>query len=185
VIFTPALITPDGRSLGQLPGDGLLFNLTTTSRKVYVPPAGGFTRILDSVTNPNNFAVTPHIRISGGNQSTRIFIAPASTANTYSVADSVACCSPVLGYVFAGPGASVPVSSTQFVTGNDNLFYEWTVTIQPGQTVTFMHFVIQRDLGDTTGTSAQAQALVNLTDSNALTDMTSAEKALVVNFSIP
>ena len=47
-----------------------------------------------------------------------------------------------------------------------------------------MHFAVQRDPADIAGAEAQAQALVNLTDPNALAGMTPAEKALVVNFKV-
>jgi len=59
------------------------------------------------------------------------------------------------------------------------------VTIQPHQTVTFMHFVIQWNNQDVAGAIAQAQALVNLTDPNELAGMSAQEKSQVVNFNVP
>jgi hypothetical protein len=47
-----------------------------------------------------------------------------------------------------------------------------------------MHFNIQRDPSDTGGVSAQAQALADLSDPDALTGLTQAEMAQIVNFSI-
>jgi hypothetical protein len=48
-----------------------------------------------------------------------------------------------------------------------------------------MHFAVQRPPTDLAGTKAQATSLVNLTDPNALTGMSAAEKAAVANFVIP
>jgi hypothetical protein len=50
--------------------------------------------------------------------------------------------------------------------------------------MTLMHFAVQRESTDAAGAAAQAQALVNLTDPNALAGMTPVEKAQVVNFRI-
>ena len=47
-----------------------------------------------------------------------------------------------------------------------------------------MHFVLQRNPTDTAGAAAQAQALVDLTDPNALAGMTAEEKLRVVNFKL-
>ena len=59
------------------------------------------------------------------------------------------------------------------------------MVIQPHQTVTFMHFVIQWNSQDVAGAIARAQALVNLTDPNELAGMTAQEKSQVVNFNVP
>lgn len=59
------------------------------------------------------------------------------------------------------------------------------MTVPAGQTVMLMHFAIQRDSTDTTGATAQAITLANLSDSDALTGMTLVEKAQVLNFNIP
>jgi hypothetical protein len=44
---------------------------------------------------------------------------------------------------------------------------------------------VQRPPSDLVGTKSQAANLVNLTDPNALTGMSTAEKAAVANFVIP
>jgi len=59
------------------------------------------------------------------------------------------------------------------------------VTVPAGQTVILMHFGVQRDVTDDAGAVAQAQALVNLTDPNALTGMSAAEQSEVINFVVP
>jgi hypothetical protein len=90
-----------------------------------------------------------------------------------------------VGFVFSGTAAPVPITSTSFVNSSNYVTYRWDVTVPAGGTAILMHFGLQHDPGDFTGAQNQAQALVNLTDPDALTGMTEAEKAQVVNFTIP
>jgi hypothetical protein len=161
------------------------------TRKVFSPATGGFARYLEVLSNPTGAPVTLSMGQETFLQSsndTRLLVNPADTNNTYLVASEVfTCCShPNVAEVMAGPGASVPVSAVQFRSSNSDITYQWnTVTIPAGQTVIFMHFTAQRDPSDNAGLKAQAAALANLTDPNALAGMSDAEKAAVVNFSVP
>jgi len=58
------------------------------------------------------------------------------------------------------------------------------VTIQPKQRLAFMHFELQRNPDDSAGAQAAAQALSTLSDPNALTGLSAAEKTMIVNFVI-
>jgi hypothetical protein len=161
------------------------------TRKIFSPAAGGFARYLEIVTNPTSTPLT----ISVGQESflrsfndTRLLVNPADTGNTYYVAsEAFSCCqNPNVAEVMAGPNAAVPVSTVQFRSSNSDISYQWnTVTIPAGQTVIFMHFALQHDPSDNAGLKAQAVALANLSDPNALVGMSDAEKSQVVNFSIP
>jgi hypothetical protein len=91
---------------------------------------------------------------------------------------------PALAHVFANTTALVPVEAVFFQRLDGTSYYRWTVTIPAGESVTLMHFAVQRDPTDTAGAEAQAQALVNLSDANALLGMTAQDKARVVNFKI-
>lgn len=160
------------------------------TRKVYSPASGGFARYLDVITNPGTVPVTTSVQISGSlgsNNNTRVVVSPAQSSSTYAITDEGGfCCSPLLAHVFSGAVPSVPVSATQFIDKVGPIFYRWdNVTIAPGQTVIFMHFAVQREPSDLVGAKAQVTSLVNLTDPNELTGMTSTEKSQVVNFTIP
>jgi hypothetical protein len=161
------------------------------TRKVFSPATGGFARYLEVLSNPTGAPVTLSMGQETFLQSsndTRLLVNPADTNNTYLVASEVfTCCShPNVAEVMAGPGASVPVSAVQFRSSNSDITYQWnTVTVPAGQTVIFMHFTAQRDPSDNSGLKAQAAALANLSDPNALAGMSDAEKAAVVNFSVP
>jgi Carboxypeptidase regulatory-like domain/Bacterial TSP3 repeat/Bacterial Ig-like domain (group 2) len=160
------------------------------ARKIYSPDAGGFARYLEEIQNPGTTPVVVSVTIKGNlgsDNSTRIVVAPSQTSFTYAVTDqSGICCDPLLGYVFSGASSTLAVPTVQFIPGNDNVSYRWdNVTIPAGQTAILMHFAVQRPPTDLVGTKAQATSLVNLTDPNALTGMSAAEKAAVANFVIP
>ncbi len=166
------------------------FDSLQVTRKIYSPAGGGFARYLEILKNPTAVPVTTSVMISGNlgsDSNTRIVVPPSNTSFTYAITDqSGFCCDPLLGHVFSGATPRAPISAVQFTNNNDNIFYRWdNITIQPGQTVIFMHFAVQRDLTDLTGTQAQAGSLANLTDPNALTGMSISEKAAVLNFNIP
>jgi hypothetical protein len=162
-------------------------NLQVT-RKVYSPGTGGFARYLDELTNTGTGPITTSVMVSGNLSSffeTRIVVAPSQTNSTYAMTDRIFCCGPLVAHVFSGTSPSIPVTATQFSSNNGNIFYRWdNVTLQPGQTVIFLHFTVQRVDSDLTGAQAEATSLVNLSDPNALTGMSAAEKAEVINFQI-
>ena len=181
----PAAAAQGGRELEIGPRDVVGIRMT---RKVYVPPSGGFARYLEILTNPGDAPVTLPVSVDGvlaSDWSTRIVASPASTGRTYALTDSSECCRPILGHVFAGPGASAGLSMTHFNPGDGYFFYRWTVTIGPGETVVLMHFAVQWDRLDTAGARQQAEALANLTDPHALDGMTPLERSQVVNFDVP
>ena len=159
----------------------------TVTRKVYSPVGGGFTRYLEVLTNrtqqpvPATPAIQSFLNTQGG---ITVLVAPSDTGNTYAVTGTGFCCTPLLGAVFAGPNAAVPVGDLQFPNQQRSVSYDWNMTVPPGASVILMHFEVQRDPNDLSGMQAQAQALVNLSDPDEFTGMTDAEKAQVVNFNL-
>lgn len=181
------LLDPSGQqvTLGAVSMSGL-----RVSRRIYSPNSGGFIRYLEVLQNPGPAPVITSVTISGNlgsDSDTRFLVMPSQTGFTYAASDqSGFCCDPLLAHVFSGTQPSVPAPATQFIQGNDNIFYRWdNLTVPPGQTVILMHFAVQRDPSDLNGAKAQAVSLVNLTDPNALTGMSAADKSQVVNFTIP
>jgi hypothetical protein len=164
----------------------------TVSRKLFVPPGGRFLRNLETVTNSSAADLIVTVEVSGNLGPTasrsRIVVAPSDTGETFAVTnDAYAPDSsiPALAHVFAGSGARAGVSNSYFVTGDDNISYIWTVTIPAGQTRSLMHFAVQRDPDDAAGARTQAEALVSLSDPDALSGMTAEERAAVLNFNVP
>lgn len=169
-------------------GPVLVHNLQV-SRKIFSPAAGGFARYLEVIQNPGTTPVVVSMTISGNlgsDNSTRVVVAPSQTNFTYAVTDQNGiCCDPLLAHVFGGASSTL-VPTVQFIQTNDNVFYRWdNISIPAGQTAILMHFAVQRPPSDLAGTKSQATGLVNLTDPNALSGMSAAEKAAVANFIIP
>ena len=171
-------------SIGSASMSGL-----SVTRKVFVPAGGGFARYLEILSNPTAASQTVTVQVEsnlGSDSSTRVVVPPSLTANSFAVTDQQGfCCDPALAHVFEGPGAPTGLSAVQFTNGNDDIFYRWSVTVPAGGTAIVMHFAVQRGLTDTAGAQSQAEALVNLTDANALAGMSAAERAQVTNFVVP
>jgi len=165
------------------------------TRRLFVPSTGGFARYLDTITNTSSLPVTVDVQVEGAlGGVVHTIVDPSATGNTYAVTLADATTVPVseespatrpaLGHVFGGPNAAVPVSAIHIQKFFAPTSYRWTVTIPAGASATLMHFVLQRNPTDTAGADAQARALVNLTDPNALAGMTAEEKLRVVNFKL-
>ncbi|HEV8348494.1 MAG TPA: carboxypeptidase regulatory-like domain-containing protein [Vicinamibacterales bacterium] len=169
-------------------GPASLFGMNVT-RKIFSPEGGGFARYLEIIQNPTSteqnvtFQATSYLGYSSG---IHVVVAPSATNNQYAVTDnSGTCCNPALAHVFGGPYAAVNVSATQFVDNDDTMFYRWNLTVPANGTIVLMHFAVQRGMTDAAGAETQAQALVSLSDPNALAGMTATERSQVVNFYVP
>jgi hypothetical protein len=159
-----------------------------------VPATGQFARYLDTITNPTGTPITVDVQVDSALSGAVHLVTDPVTTGTYALtlADpsrnptyGYMVTRPVLGYVFGALGAPVQTSAVAFQQLLGSSYYRWTVTIAPGQSMTFMHFAFGHDPADVLGANAVANGLVTLTDPNALAGMTAAEKALVVNFVIP
>jgi hypothetical protein len=173
-------------TIGPKPG-GAANALLEVTRQVYVPPAGGYVRYLDSLTNPLSVPVTTTVEIDTNFASDDVpdtlLVDPTANGSTFALLQDSTSTAPLLGFVFAGTNSTVaPVTS--FAIGTMPVSYVWTVTVPANQTVTLMHFLIQWNSQDTNGAAAQASALVNLTDPNALNGISAQEKTQVVNFNV-
>jgi hypothetical protein len=158
------------------------------TRRVFVPATGGFARYLETITNPSAQPVTIDVEINAAlDGAVHLLVDPAVTNNTYAVTRATPTedtTRPALAHVFGGPGASIPVNAVRIQGLTGSSYYRWRVTIPAGGTISLMHFAVQRDVADAAGAEAQAQALVNLSDANALAGMSATDKARVVNFTI-
>jgi len=156
----------------------------TVTRKTFVPAAGSFVRMIDSVTNPTAADITVTMVVTAtlpSSTSTRVVVAPGPST-PYAVTDGGG--KPALAHVF-GDGKSLLPSATHVAAGDSQLSYRWTVTIPAGQTISVMHFSAQRDVADSAGATAAAQALSALTVPDALAGLTNDERARIINFRVP
>jgi hypothetical protein len=176
------------------------------TRKVFVPRSH-FARYLEVLTNPTAAPITVDVRIRN-NISTSSQIAPTLVATSsgdatidltnVDTADRWAVVRmgtdgdvfqnsahrPSLAWVFDGPGAAARVAAVTLEPANPKSFvYSWnSVTIQPGQTVAFLHFGAQQY--NQAAATASAQRLVQLPP-EALVGLSPDEIAAVQNFVVP
>jgi hypothetical protein len=163
------------------------------SRKVYVPSDDHFARWLDIFTNTGSTAQTFTVATANnlGSDSNTVITGTSSGSATPSVSDqwvttfqnwtgtNTTSSDPRLGHVIEGPNATVQPSTVHFVAGDDNPFWDYNVTVAPGQTAEILNFgVADATIAGSKADSARLDAL----PSSALECVTSQEKAEIVNF---
>lgn len=118
------------------------------SRKVYVPGNDGFARWLNIFHNPTTSTITIRVVIDnnlGSDSNTRIVNAssgsllPAGASSqwvtTFQNYSGNTSSDPRLGHVLQGGGAlATPLSGANFADGDDNPFWWYVMTLNPGQT---------------------------------------------------
>jgi len=162
-------------------------------RQVYVPAGGDFARWLNTFTNNDSNPVTFRAAVSNNLGSDSNTISTGSSAGG-AVSNGVTWFGSMqnysgttssdvrLAHVLAGSGGSIGTSDLFYADGNDNPYWGYDITIQPGQTVTIANFVV----GAATKANANATAasLAAGTHSGQWGCMTSGQKAEVLNFQL-
>jgi hypothetical protein len=166
------------------------------TRKVFVPRDGYFARYLEILSNPTLAPVTVDIRLrtnfsaasagitatSSGDSELQV-VDPATRDFWAIVDDSNANLPPAVALVWGGMGGSVPPSLAAFGGTPANLQASWQpVTVQPGQSVALLHFVVQGVGRD--GAQQGAERLVQLPP-EALSGLSGDELAAIANFAAP
>ncbi len=161
------------------------------SRKVYVPTDDTFARWLNVFTNTgatpitftvvtcNNLGSDSNTRIvssSNGNNTAELTDTWVSTFQNYTGSTTS---DPRLGHVLQGVGAATPLASIFFADGDDNPYWGYQITLNPGQTKIIMNFVTGQP--SKAAANAKAAQLATLPP-HALEGMTAAELGQVVNF---
>jgi hypothetical protein len=166
---------------------------TTLTRRLFVPDAGGFLRYLDVYTNTTGVPVTITVQMES-----RPFV-PFSQSLKGSTNVSA---TEGASYVFQPGGSSVSwgeviagidapwrpslaftgggVDGAPLVAGGTQ-----TLTIPANSSVALLHYVILRMPADVGVVTAQATALMSLTDPDALASLTPEDIAMIINFHIP
>jgi hypothetical protein len=187
-----AFVTDGGRAVWQGPDDDGALRIT---RWTFVPPAGRFVRVLDVIENtsadelPLNYYVEQAHRSASGPwtiDTTSSGDADLDTGDGYITMSSGDPRSPAMAWVIAGAGPRATRHETLTSTSG-----EWTWFWDDGQLTVpahgkaiLMRFAVQRPAGDLQAARDQALALMTLTDPEALTGMTPADRAAIVNFAV-
>lgn len=157
------------------------------TRKIFVPSDQAFARYLEVVSNPTSNAITHTVTISTnlGSDGSTVVVGTSSGDSVFTVADdwivtddADASGDPTIVHVLAGDGGVDP-GTVSSPTGSVN--YAFTLTLQPGETQSILHFAAQRPNRAAALATADALALLGL---GAVDDLTDAERAAVVNFDL-
>lgn len=156
------------------------------TRKVYVPNDQSFARYLEIISNPTAGAVTYTVSIvtNPGSDALTTIVSTSSGDATLTAGDDWLVTDdadgsgdPTLAHVVSGPGGIDPDSFA--VNVMNEVVYEYTLTLEPGETQIVMHFGAQT--ADRATAINRANDLRNLGPSE-LAGMTQAERDAVVNF---
>jgi hypothetical protein len=161
-------------------------------RKVLIPDNDAFARWLNFFTNTGTSTITFNVIYSNnlGSDSNTVVVTSSNGNNAAELTDSwvttfqnysgTTSSDPRLGHVLQGTGKT-SLSNIFFADGNDNPYWAYTVTLNPGETKAIMTFgVAQPSKAAAAAKSAELANLANPT--NDLQCMSTAEKAQVINF---
>ena len=153
-------------------------------RTLFSPVAGKFLRIVDRYTNTTAVAMQVPVSMSTGIGSSQGFIgdvAPSTTTGGYFARHDLNGQALAYAVVYAGVNPPAAITAVENVDGTA-IAPTATLTIAPGQSVSLMHYVVARAPGDQNAVVTAADALTMLDDPDALSSLTPAEQAEIVNF---
>jgi uncharacterized repeat protein (TIGR01451 family) len=163
----------------------------SVQRKVYVPNNDQYIRWMNIFTNTSGASVTFNMITSnnlGSDSSTRV-VTTSSGDNVVTTADTWVTSfqnfsgntstDPRIGHVMWGPGAATPISNVNFVDGDDNPFWTYTITLAPGESKIIATYAT----GQGTKAAAAAQAAaIDAFGPSARQCMSATELTEVTNF---
>jgi hypothetical protein len=154
-------------------------------RKVAVPGNKPYVRFIEVIRNPTAVPLPVSVLIDAALTTVTVVTGPAETGSRYVITGGGTGSSyAMVGHVIGGAGTPAVKPGIALVP-DSSFSYVWATTVPPGGTVEFMHFSVIWDPADVEGLKAQAQALVELTDPDALAGVSDEEKSRIVNFTVP
>jgi LPXTG-motif cell wall-anchored protein len=170
------------------------------SRSIYVPTDGDYARHLNTLTNPTAAAITVSVatmnnlgsdsntRITGSSSGDQVADLTDSWVGTFQNYSGISSSDPREAHVIQGNATpSLAPANVTFVDGDDNPTWGWTVTVQPGETISLMSYVVAETTKARAAASATSlAAMTPLGDGTVpgLRCMTSAQLNSVANFAI-
>jgi hypothetical protein len=160
-------------------------------RKVFVPDNDQFARWLNYFTNTGTTPLTVTMETGNnlGSDNNTVITATSSGSLTVDTTDTwvatfqnfsgTTTSDPRLGHIMWGPGAATGLAGIFFQNGNDNPYWGYTFTLQPGETKIIMNFAVNQP--SKAAAAAKAAQLVGLPD-NALQCLSTAERSEITNF---
>lgn len=184
------------------------YNGIAFSRKTFVPESGLFIRILDSVTNNTLLAQQVTVKVSGyygtnnfmTNPKALLTVDVATQGNHYSIHKStipgdefgfppeLEYLPSTTAYVYSDNNNLFP-ANTGFYDGSNRFNWSWTVTLQTGETKSFLSYITAKvptpDDTDISDSIILADELVNGTQIDMYNGLSIDEKASITNFQVP
>jgi hypothetical protein len=163
----------------------------TVQRKVYVPDNASYARWLNYVTNTsgspqtvtldfaNNLGSDSNTRITGSSSGDNAAQTSDTWVATFQNYSGTTSSDVRLGHVLQGTGAPAGLAGLNFADSDDNPWWGYTLTLQPGQTRIIADYVV----GEASKAAAAAAAAA-LATSPAEGCMTNAEILQIANFLI-
>ncbi|MDJ1138800.1 carboxypeptidase regulatory-like domain-containing protein [Marinicella marina] len=205
-------VNGDG-TIGELSTDGqevIVDDVTPSglvvTRKIRTPRSGYFSRYLEVLSNPTNDPINVGVRVKSHHRSDDsnprvvdtsdgdqvLSLANQSNPDNWVVIDDQTDVDPFVassigasGHIFDGIGAEdkADFASYELLGQTGRLTYQWDdILIPPGETRILMHFALGQIKRD--GARAAAERITDLSP-EMMVEMTSDEKAAVINFDIP
>lgn len=164
-------------------------------RKVFVPDNDSFARWLNYFKNTgsspvtltaviaNNLGSDSNTVITGSSDGSLSAETTDTWVTTFQNYSGTTSSDPRLGHVFQNPGAPVQLAGINFANGDDNPFWGYTFTLNPGETKIIMNFaVVQPSKAASMTKSAQLAGIV--TPATALQCLSGAEQSEIANFAL-
>jgi hypothetical protein len=186
--------TPDGDCSNRqfLFGPQMIGDIEV-SRKVFVPDNDEFCRWINVFTNTGGTTQNVMITVFSdlGSDADTVLVetstppAAATTSDNWAVSfenyTGGVSPSPRLGHVFQGANRQVGITNIDFFSGNDQPFWEYTLTLAPGETCAIMNYV--------TGQPGKIDARVKCQEltalsANGLACIAEAERQYIKNFDL-
>lgn len=164
-------------------------------RKVFVPDNDAFARWLNYFKNTggspvtitaviaNNLGSDSNTMITGSSDSSLSAETTDTWVTTFQNYSGTTSSDPRLGHVFQNPGAPVPLAGINFANGDDNPFWGYTFTLNPGETKIIMNFAVVQP-SKLASMTKSAQLAAAQTPTSALQCTSAAEQAEIANFSL-
>lgn len=186
----------DGRELTVVFRSSPQYGLQTTLRlvrRLYVPADGRFARIVDTIENVGDATASATYSFSArafanAGVITEVFGAGTIDAGDLALAfQSDGPPAETSGFVVRGVGGQTPTSAVDQDYGwlRDFGFAWENLSLNPGEKVAFMSFVVFARGAQAASVPARLQALLDLSDSAALQGLSAADRALIVNWILP
>lgn len=185
-----ARITSSGRGLSYGPANvaGI-----TLERQLYVAAEGGWARFIEILRNPNSvpkqFVVDLNGAAAGRAAITSSGTLPASTGDLWAAVSGSADRAS-LAFVIGGSSAACSPSVVSF-TDDEQYFrrnpayrYGWGVTLLPGASAAFMHFVVKGTTAEADSAAQAAASLSALTAPGVLDEIDEEVRSIICNFQI-